>query len=110
MNKALNKGLSRLCTSCASEMRPARAWSVSARIGAGATWPATEITPAPPTAQIGRVSESSPDRIVNRVRAASALDWSRLPEASLIATMLGMSCSFSNTSGIVLVAVRPGTL
>ena len=64
-----------------------------------------------PTAIIGSVSESSPDSSVNRgAFARSALAWSTDPEASLIATTLGIDSSFANVSGLVLVAVRPGTL
>ena len=90
-NNALKSGRRRWWTAWACAMRPARAWSHSARISAGATFPATDTTPLAPTAIMGNVSESSPQSRVKRVRARTALAWSRLPDASLMATMLGRS-------------------
>ena len=47
----------------------------------------TETTPSAPTASMGSVKLSSPERIVRSVRAISSLTWSSEPAASLTATI-----------------------
>src|SRR6185369_9907800 len=79
-NAARNSGMSFWCATSASPIRPARARSMSVRIGFGAAWPTTETMPSPPTAAHASVSESSPESSVSFVFVFTCAIWSRFPE------------------------------
>ncbi len=80
-------------------------------ISRGTTFEATEMTPAAPTAIIGRASESSPESTV-RPGAASrtALTRSTDPAASLMATTFGCAARRFTTGSGISRPVLPGTL
>ena len=91
---------------------PASARSHKRAMSPGISFETTEITPSPPKAISGRVIESSPES----TEKPSGTDWQirpicpMSPDASLTATMLGMSASRASRSGLTLQHVRPGTL
>ena len=76
----------------------------------GATLDATLMTPTPPTAIIGKVSESSPDSTSILQRARIWLTRSTLPPASLTATMFGCFESSTTVPTSISRADRPGML
>src|SRR4051812_44401755 len=83
------------------------------RICLGMMLGATEITPAAPTASMGTVSESSPERTVKPLGmvAQSSEQESRLPVASFMATMVGQAFTRRATVALDMVMPqRPGML
>jgi len=96
----------------ACSQSPAWAAAQSAIISPGISFDATEMTPFPPSARIGRVQASSPARTATsrgRSRQIRAI-CSRFPEASLTATIRGCTASRRNVSASTFVPVRDGTL
>ncbi len=79
----------------------------------GATFPMVEMTPAPPKRMMSRVAASSPEYTSNLSGALSmmALICSKLPEASLMATMLSQLWARRRVvSASMLMEQRPGML
>ena len=79
----------------------------------GRALPMTEITPTAPLAIIGNVSASSP-LITSKPSGLFLMissTCSRLPEASLMPTMLGKSLAMRHVvAAFMFTPVRPGTL
>ena len=84
----------------------------SSWISRGITFDAVEITPFPPSAMIGSVSASSPERIARRSPQSRRMSdtWSIEPEDSLTPTIFLISHSRAKVSGAIFEAVRPGML
>ena len=80
-------------------------------VPAGASFDATETTPAPPTAIVATVTGSSPLRTMKSSRVAEMISdiWTRSPGA-LTAMMFGISASRAVVCTSMLMPVRPGTL
>ena len=96
----------------AASQSPARAAEHSATISPGISFEATDTTPLPPIARTASVQLSSPARTpksCGRSRQIKAI-WSRLPEASLTATIRGCSARRRSVAGSTFVPVRDGTL
>src|SRR6476469_2729495 len=113
MNRSLKIGSIFKCIASALFVSPARnAWT-KLTTSAGNKFDATLTTPTAPTERNGRVSESSPLKIVNASgkRARNSLTRSTLPPASLIETMFAQSMARRSTvSGPISTAHRPGML
>src|SRR2546423_7356284 len=113
MNRSLKIGNIFRCMASALLVSPARnAWT-RLTTSAGNKFDATLTTPTAPTDRNGKVSESSPLRIVKASgrRARSSLSRSTLPPASLIETMFAQSIARRSTvSGPISTAQRPGML
>ncbi|OQC44481.1 MAG: hypothetical protein BWX59_01878 [Bacteroidetes bacterium ADurb.Bin028] len=82
-------------------------------ISFGNAFPATEITPSPPTAIKGSVKPSSPE-ITVKLRGLfliTCIIWSIEPQASFIAVMFSKSfANLTTVSGRIFTPVLPGTL
>ncbi len=79
----------------------------------GQQFAATDMTPQPPIAIIGKVWASSPERTSNSFGFFASIlpTWIRLPLASFIPTTPGSSLAILTlVSADMLLAVLPGTL
>ena len=86
----------------------------SFEVSPGAMLETTLMTPAPPSATKGRIVKSSPDKSTNGFFASTSAKVSvarcMFAVASLTLTIAPASTRRATVSGIMSLAVRPGTL